>query len=242
MGARDDYGDGVGLLSSTAVLFRAPPAQYGQPAWAFSASRLDLLLYIAPGQARSGVADLYVTLFADDGSAARAPGAQIGSPWSLANSHATFSASGATWLQVDVSGAGWPVLSPGTYAWLALSTGWASETISDGGAFDGVVWAGLTTTTSGPLPAELTSGGLFTARQLVSQRFYGDTAFGAGTAAAVSFLQGASGWASVTNAATRYRNWAASGSAVRYGLQVTGWQVTPSRSPTPSGEGRGSRA
>ena len=188
---------------------------------------MDVLLYLLPGQARTGVADFYVALYADDGSAAHAPGQQIGSPWSLSNATGAFSAAHATWLQVDVSGAGWPALSQAAYYWVGLLPGAPLPlSTSSNAQYDGALWCGASDE-SGALPADLTSGGLFTARQLVSQRFGNDRTFGSAQAASVSFLQGASGWASVTFAASRFLDWAAAGSHVRYGLQVVGVPVLP---------------
>ena len=191
---------------------------------------MDVLLYLWPGQARTGVADFYIALYADDGTAAHAPGQQIGSPWSLSNAVGALNTSRATWLQVDVSGAGWPALSQAAYYWVGLLPG--TPLALPNGLYNGVAWSGLSTLTVSTYPGSADPALLFTARELASQRFSGDAAFGAGTAAAVSFEMGASGWATVPNASPRYTNWAASGSRVRYGLQALGFWGAPVSSAT----------
>ena len=148
---------------------------------------------------------------------------------------APISSSRATWLQVDISGASWPVLRQATYYWIVVAPG--SPLVLDpsaggNGVYDGAVWSGVSDD-AGILPAAtLADRNLFTGRQLVSQRSSGDSLFAAGSVSATSFLLGSSLWPSVPNAGARYVNWQALGSHVRYGLQVVGVQLTPS--PTPS--------
>ena len=59
---------------ATAVMFQTARGN-GLP---FTPARVDLLLAKTADQARSLLTDFYVTLFADDGSAAHYPGAQVG--------------------------------------------------------------------------------------------------------------------------------------------------------------------
>lgn len=262
MGARDDYGDGIGSLSTTAVLIKTPATQSGQPAWTYRPSRVDVLLFLVAGQSRRTVVDFFLTLYADDGSAARSPGIQVRQrrrrrarradrcshrppslspcpqlsvPWSLRTVVTSLSSVRGTWVQVDVSGAGWPILSPNTYYWVVLTPGSPLSLASGNGVYDGVLWSGISDAPGSPLPSSVVADrNLFTGRQLVSQSLSGDATFGANTAAAVAFLQGSTAWAGY--GAPRYTNWQASGSRVRYGIHVVGYLATPSATPTASGE------
>lgn len=236
VGARDDYGDGVGTLVATGVLLQAPAALPGQLAWTYALARIDLLLAITAGQNRSGVADFFVSLYADSGDAAApGPGLLLAAPWSLANASTTFSDARPSWVKVDVSGAGWPALAQGVYFWVVLSPGSPlpirvpRPSGGLGPAYNGVVWSGINASSGLLPPAVAADRNLFTGRQLVSERFAADAAFGSTARASVAFLLGASDWAGVANASTRYTNWAASGSVVRYGVQVLGWQIAPER-------------
>jgi hypothetical protein len=137
-----------------------------------------------------------------------------------------------TWVLVDVTAAGWPLLQSSTYYWVAL-TPRSSLLLAAGNAPNGAIWAGVSDVTA-PLPAAVRNDAVvFTARELRTQRSRGDAAFACSSAAAVQLVWNASTpWPSVTNASVRYTPFV--GTRIRYGIQIIGWQSTPSGTPTPS--------
>jgi hypothetical protein len=76
-GCRDVFSDNRGSLITTAVLIKSPAGQPGDLEWTYRPTRVDILLYIFPGQSRTAVNDLVLTLYEDDGSEARFPGTQV---------------------------------------------------------------------------------------------------------------------------------------------------------------------
>ena len=114
---------------------------------------------------------------------------------------------------------------------MALSPG-APTTLSTTYPFDGPVWAAVDIN-SEPIPADAgPTSALFTGRELNSQRFSGDAAFGGNTVAGVNFVKNSTNWA---RQGSRYVNfWKpdGTGSSLRYGLQVLGEQASPSPSST----------
>jgi hypothetical protein len=140
----------------------------------------------------------------------------------------------SVWYQIPVSGTGaatdWPRLTPGTNYWVVLAP---STTLTFSAAFpyNGPQWGGIdisTTAIPGDVRTDNTGGNLFTARRLNSQRAVGDVTFGAGAQASVSFLGGARNWTAARYPGTeQYRNYAAEGSNIRYGLQVFGIPQNP---------------
>ena len=245
VGARNDYGDGFGTLVSTAVLVRTPASGAGGLTWGYRASRVDLLMAGPSGLGVTrGIADFFVTLFSDDGSAAHNPAAQLSSPYLLSAQTAPLLTFRASWYQQDISSAGWPLLSADTYYWIVVTPG--SPLTMPNGQYNGALWSGISASQTSPFdgsqvipPSILNDPVVFTARELTSERFQGDYSFGAGTVAAVSFLAGSSYWPSAPNAIPRFTNFAVSppnGQPLRYGVQLIGWQVPPSSSPAPGCE------
>jgi hypothetical protein len=184
-----------------------------------------------------------VILYADDNAPGHNPGLPLSSPLSLAAASPPESlpAGGSPqWVQIDVSAAGWPLLEAETYYWIVLAP---SSPISiappnGNGNYDGIVWAGVADA-SGFVPYSIANDPtLYTARSLSSQRFAFDTVFGGNTQTAVQFLgaTGADSWPAVVGSNVRYTNWALSPRRIRYGINVFGWQFTPSGTPTPSRE------
>jgi hypothetical protein len=164
---------------------------------------------------------------------------QVAAPFSLANQNdAIFGDIRGVWVQIDVTSAGWPLLQSDTYYWVVLTPG-ATITVSNGG-YNGALWVGINQTLAPFLPVTITRDpDLFTARQLSSARFVGDSAFCSSTTAAVNFVGKSTNWPRVVNASKRFTNWrAVRGSAMRYGLQLIGWEATPSLSPSTSSECR----
>jgi hypothetical protein len=138
----------------------------------------------------------------------------------------------SSWVQIDVSSAGWPLLKCNTYYWIVVTPG--TPLSLPNRQYNGVLWTGIDV---GLLPPFLANDAdLFTGRQLMSQRFARDFIFGANTTVALRLATNTSNWAEVDAAPTRLTNWRASGSRVRYGVSVIGWQVTPSSTPTSSSE------
>jgi hypothetical protein len=140
------------------------------------------------------------------------------------------------WTSIDVTKAGWPVLAGGTYYWVALTPG-TTLTLPNG-QFNGVMWTGIYATAGLP-PSTTSDPNLFTGRELSSQRFATDAAFSSTSVASLALVTNTTTWAAVPSTASRYKNWQATGSNIRYGIQIIGWQVTPSNTPSPSRECRG---
>ena len=152
----------------------------------------------------------------------RAP--QLSDPVSVSGPVGGLSAATARWAQTPVAGL-WPLLPPATNFWAVVSPGAPIAS-----PLSGAVWAGVDISGNASYlvpPSVLsdnTGGNLFTARRLSSQRYAGDADFGAGTAAGVGFVGRTENWGGVGAAefgAARYTNWAAQGSAIRYGIQVS---------------------
>lgn len=141
----------------------------------------------------------------------------------------------ATWYQIDISSAGWPLLSPSTYYWVAVTPSVPLQMTTQGGRlYNGAVWAALPDSLGRIPPAVVADPSLFLARQILSQRFAGDATFGANTVAAVNKNRNAEAWGEFN--AAEYTNWAivnassgpnTTSSRARYGLQVLGFQVYP---------------
>ncbi len=248
VGARNQYGDSFGTLVTTAVLVKTPTNIVGDPAWAYRPTRVDVLFMQQPNQAPFRVCtDFLVTLYADDGSTDHNPAQQLTVPYLLTGSTGlvTFR---AVWLQNDITQAEWPILTAQTYYWVAVtpSTPLTMPPLVPGGPntlYNGAVWSGINTNVARPSDGSLILPGfirndpyLFTGRELVSERAAFDPVFMANQPDAVTFLSTAENWPTVPNADTRFTNWQATGSNVRYGIQIIGWQVTPSNTPSMSCE------
>jgi hypothetical protein len=143
----------------------------------------------------------------------------------------------ATWCEQPVSN--WPDLTPNTYYWIVLAPG-RTMPLPNGTAnasepyYNGALWAGVNVSYN-PVPTSARRDkSTFIGRQLTTQRFPGDTKLSADRNLALSFAQTSLNWANCVNASVRYTNWAALKSQVRYGLQVIGTLVLPSRTATPS--------
>jgi hypothetical protein len=242
IGARNDFNDGGGTLVTTAVLFRTTDASPGGPAWAYRPTRVDVLLTLAPNQATPrGISDFLLTLYADDGSPDHNPGIQLALPFLLVATTGPLPSTRAAWFQVDVTPAGWPVLVPGAYYWVGMTPSAPLSMPPPFTQYNGALWSGMDALATRPsngsliLPPEVTGDpALFTGRELTSERFGNDALYFASSHAAVTFLKEATNWASVDSAGLRFTNWQATGSTVRYGIQVLGWQVTPSNTPSAS--------
>jgi hypothetical protein len=100
-------------------------------------------------------------------------------------------------------------------------------TTQNGRLYNGAVWASVGN--SSLLPPFISSDPiLFTARQIISERFAGDATFGANTVAAVNKNRNALAWGQLN--APEFKNWAAppnTNNATRYGVQLLGWQQFP---------------
>ena len=242
VGARNDYSD-CGNLVATAVLFRSPANRLGDPEWAYRAARVEILMGMRPAQAPRSLSDFLITLYADDGSDEHSPGTQLSAPWPLSGLTSTLSTSRATWQLQDVTQAGWPALKQKTYYWIVITPGATLSLPAPNTRYNGALWTGVSDDAMRPsdntpiLPSWITDDlGLFTGRQLTSQRFSGDSQFCANAPAAVNFLKNVNNWANVSNVSPRYTNFATANVSVRYGIQILGWQVTPSSSPSTSRE------
>jgi hypothetical protein len=80
IGAADDFGDGLGTLKATAILFKT--AVYTQDLNIISpyvAARCDFLLFKRSLTSRINIRDLTLTLFSDDGSSTHNPLAPVSS-------------------------------------------------------------------------------------------------------------------------------------------------------------------
>ena len=278
IGAVDPFGDGFGTLRATGVMFQTPVGN-GLP---FVPTRCDVLLFKQGGPAAPTYPDgYYLSLYADDGSAAHNPGVRVrrsrlsGSPrctktpsvaparpssrlqlsaplqLSAANLFPVTTPKAlltyrSNWYQIPVTGTGattdWPQLAAGTNYWAVLSPG-TTLTFSQPYPWNAALWGGIdiTTTAGGGganVRADNTGGNLFTARELHSSRFAGDTTYQANKQAAVNFVQNTNNWASVDS--RQFTNWQKQGSGnIRYGLQVIGWNVNPTNTATGTGKAAG---
>jgi hypothetical protein len=133
----------------------------------------------------------------------------------------------ASWYQVDITGAGWPLMSSDSYYWVAVTPcSPLSPTTQGNKRYNGAVWAGIDDLITPPIGQAASDPSLFKGRQLISQRFAGDAAFTANQPAAVPVGRDAINWGA-TSPASRYTNWEGEGSTIRYGIQILGWQVNP---------------
>jgi hypothetical protein len=119
-------------------------------------------------------------------------------------------------------------MAAATYYWIVVSP---STTLTmPNGQYNGALWAGLDETVYPPERQRIPTNNdplTFRARQLTSQCFFGDTANAAGNPNSVGFVRDSVNWPSVDCAGSRYFNWAATGSRIRYGVQLIGWQTYP---------------
>ena len=154
---------------------------------------------------------------------------QLAPPFLMSGQTAPLPSTRANWYQVDITTAGWPLMSPSSYYWVAVTPGSPLTMTTQGGyTYNGAVWAGTDDTKN---PATTGSAGeplLYKGRQFISERFPGDSQFGGNTAAAVNLNKGLLSWGTQTGS-SQYTNWAAApyNSTIRYGIQVLGWQVFP---------------
>lgn len=166
------------------------------------------------------------------------PLSQLSPPYSITAAPLAFGQ--WAWVDIDVSGAGWPALVAGTLYWVALLPGRTSSLLASGSEHDGFTWGGYSDLDAcvaglvGALPPAV-----FTARELTTERAYRDTAYSCLQPQAVNFLLFTPGWVGVPNATVRYTDWTAS--HVRYGLELAGWAVPASLSASTSREGGGAR-
>ena len=251
---RPPFNDAVGTLVTTGVLVKSPSNPLAFPELLYRPSRVDLLMFTPDLQPnRAGLSDLCVTLYSDDGSDVHNPGVQVcvfdrypfetsletslsnvhpfislqlANPFAMTAATAPLQAQRASWYQVDISTAGWPLMSPVTYYWVVVTPCSPLTMTTQGGAqYNGAAWAG-TDDSINPIPgAAAVDRLLFRGRQLSSQRFKGDTALGANTPAAVAFNRDTESWGDISP--PQYTNWDAEGSTIRYGIQLLGWQVQP---------------
>jgi hypothetical protein len=135
----------------------------------------------------------------------------------------------AQWYQQDITNAGWPLMTANTYYWIVVSP---STTLTvPNGLYNGALWAGLDETVYPPERQRIPTDNdplTFRARQLTSRCGPSDTVNTAGNVNSVGFVKDSENWPSVTCAESRYFNWAETGSRIRYGVQLIGWQTYPS--------------
>lgn len=231
------FSDGLGTLTSTAVLIRTPQNVAGDStAWMYRPSRVDFYLttFQTPAATQAQPSSYNILLFADDNSTEHAPAEQLAPPFRVTGSKTLVALKGA-WFQEDLGKAGWPLLAAGTYYWIALAPAVAVSLA--GATKNGAAWLGILPGVGGSpnLPAAYAGDdSVFSARQLTSMRFRSDTAFACNGSTASAWLSAEFDWPSVPYASARYTDWQAKGSAVRYGVQLLGWQMFPSASATSS--------
>ena len=127
------------------------------------------------------------------------------------------------WYQQDITAAGWPLMMASTYYWVVVTPS-QPLTFASGLSYNGATWVGIDDNLN-PTPPQGADLNLYRGRQLISQRWPGDSAFYANTQNAVNLLSGALQWGDW--APPQYTNWYALNSTVRYGIQVIGWQQQP---------------
>ena len=154
---------------------------------------------------------------------------QLAAPFLMSSQTAALPSTRANWYQVDITGAGWPLMSPESYDWVAVTPSQPlTMTTQNNNVYNGAVWAGTDDTIN---PATTGSAGeplLYKGRQFISQRFAGDSQFGGNTVSAVNRNRDLLSWGTQTGS-SQYTNWAAApyNSTIRYGIQLLGWQVFP---------------
>ena len=154
---------------------------------------------------------------------------QLAAPYLMSGQTTPLTSTRASWYQVDITGAGWPLMSPSTYYWVSVTPGSPLTMTTQGGfVYNGAVWAGTDDTRNAATPGSAGEPLLYKGRQFISERFPGDSQFGGNTAAAVNLNKGLLSWGTQTGS-SQYTNWAAApyNSTIRYGIQVLGWQVFP---------------
>lgn len=235
-GAWNTFSDAGGNLVGTAVLIKTSLKKASDTVdWVYMPTRVDLLL-AAPNPASSDQlqpTSFFVTLYDDDNSTGtHTPGIRLTTPYQITVSGLPLLSNRGRWYQQDISTAGWPNLLGTTYYWVALTP--AAPVTMANGQYNGVVWVGYDDTTPNVnLIGQYTGDtNVFKARQLASQRDAADSAFYANTPSAVNFLASQQQWSTVPFAEKRYTDFDAAGSRVRYGIQLTGFQISPS--PVPS--------
>lgn len=250
------YNDAAGSLVATAVLIRSPDNPDAFPSLVYRPSRVDVLMAtMSPQTSRRGLSDFYVTLHSDDGSEQHNPAAQVRAscglkpcarwmlvrlcflqlapPLLMASLTNPLTTTRGSWYQQDVTGAGWPILNASTYYWVAVTPSVPlTMTTQGGGVYNGARWVGLNDATN-PVPAvAATDPHIFKGRQIVSQRFRGDSAFAATSSAAAVWIASQPSWQTL---GTRFTDWDLGNTSVRYGVQLLGWQIWPTPSVTRSG-------
>ena len=138
-----------------------------------------------------------------------------------------------SWYQQSLTGAGWPIMNATTYYWVAVTPSVPlTMTTQNNRMYNGARWVGTFDNVQVVSPAANADPHLFKARQLISQRNAGDVAFGANQAAAASWISSQTSWQTLGG---RFKDWDLANSNVRYGVQLLGFQMWPTPSPTPSG-------
>ncbi len=148
----------------------------------------------------------------------------------------------AIWYQININGF-WPLLKELTYYWVVVTPkvliNLQFEVPAQGiNRYNGVIWSGLDITKN-PLPSDSLSDPLvFSAREMRSSMGPADFAVNnqPQSTAAVSFLQSVVNWRANWGTSPRFTNWAKLGSNIRYGIQVIGFQLPPSSTPTATSE------
>ena len=241
---------------TTAVLIKSPVNPLSYPELLYRPARVDILFATPDVQPNRGdINDFCVTLYSDDGSDEHNPSIQVGTcylciaisfisssrplllhtisqlaaPLLIGNADPTklLSTIRGVWWQIDLTNAGWPLLSPVTYYWVAVTPcSPLTMTTQAGRTYNGALWVGNDDRTGNVAGPAVIDDNLFRGRQIISQRFDGDTTFGANTANAVNFNKGALSWGKIP--AAQYTNWdTVKQTYVRYGIQLLGWQVQP---------------
>lgn len=135
------------------------------------------------------------------------------------------------WYEIAVRGTGtavdWPRLTPGANYWVVLAPA-TMLPISSATPVNGLLWGGLDISVSA-VPDDVANddagGNLFTARELNSERVAYDGVCSTLSPQSVEFLAGAANWSAAKYSGEgQYRDFAAAGSTIRYGLQIMGAQ------------------
>ena len=161
---------------------------------------------------------------------------QLAPPLLMASLTNPLTTTRGSWYQQDVTGAGWPILNASTYYWVAVTPSVPlTMTAQGGGVYNGARWVGLNDAVN-PVPAvAATDPHIFKGRQIVSQRFRGDSLYIATSPTAAAWIASQPSWQTL---GTRFTDWDLGNSSVRYGVQLLGWQIWPTPSVTPSGTQR----
>lgn len=228
------FSDQVGTQLGTAVAFKtnnaSRPGVVG-----INVTSAFLLVAIGPALPRNNLNDMYIAMYENNPANSNGPGRLLAPPLligdapnggTLCPNNGVFN-----WIQFDLTNNRFGTLKPNTYYWLALLPGLTFQvnllTNQPTDTYEGVLLGGVVDQNGTILPQVAGDNLLFTSRELGSEAFVDDRAYGCNTTLSVTFYQDAENWSTIAGAGGRYRDssQARPWIAVRHGIQVYGVEV-----------------